>query len=56
VDANQGPDVYELKLLLGEELAPRWHWGFNGVYEQEVGGGARHGTLLHSRHQLHPAG
>ena len=33
-----GPDVYELKLLLGEELAPRWHWGFNAVYEQEVGG------------------
>ena len=39
VDPKQGPDVYELKILLGEELAPRWHWGFNGVYEQEVGGG-----------------
>ena len=39
VDGSQGPDVYELKILLGEELAPRWHWGLNGVYEQEVGGG-----------------
>lgn len=38
VDPSQGPDVYELKLLLGEELAPRWHWGFNLVWEQEVGG------------------
>ncbi len=25
VDRSQGPDVYEIKLLLGEELAPRWH-------------------------------
>lgn len=33
------PDAYEVKLLLGEELAPRWHWGFNLFYEQEVGGG-----------------
>ena len=39
VDPAHGSDVYELKLLLGEELAPRWHWGFNAVYEQEVGGG-----------------
>lgn len=38
VDASQGPDVYEIKLLLGEEIAPRWHWGFNAVFEQEVGG------------------
>ena len=38
VDKTQGPDVYEVKLLLGEELAPRWHWGFNAAYEQEVGG------------------
>lgn len=39
VDGALGPDVYEVKLLLGEELVPRWHWGFNIVYEQEVGGG-----------------
>ena len=33
------PDAYEVKLLLGEEIAPRWHWGFNVFYEQEVGRG-----------------
>lgn len=38
VDKTQGPDVFELKVLLGEELAPRWHWGLNAIYEQEVGG------------------
>jgi hypothetical protein len=32
------PDAYELKLLLGEQLAPCWHWGFNLFYEQETGG------------------
>ncbi len=37
VDKTQGPDVWEVKLLLGEQLAPRWHWGMNFVYEQEVG-------------------
>jgi hypothetical protein len=36
---NEDPDAYELKLLLGQDLAPRWHWGFNVFYEQEVGGG-----------------
>jgi hypothetical protein len=30
-------DRYEFKLLLGDDLAPRWHWGANFVYEQEVG-------------------
>jgi hypothetical protein len=35
---DESADVYELKLLLGEELGPRWHWGLNAVYEQEVGG------------------
>ena len=38
-DKSRGPDVYEIKLLLGEQLAPRWHWGVNFIYEQEVGGG-----------------
>ncbi len=37
VDKSQGPDVFEIKLLLGEEIAPRWHWGFNVAWEQEVG-------------------
>lgn len=38
VDPSQGPDLYEIKLLLGDEIAPRLHWGFNAVFEQEVGG------------------
>jgi hypothetical protein len=33
------PDAYEVKLLLGDDICPRWHWGFNVFYEQEVGGG-----------------
>jgi hypothetical protein len=37
-DDHWGPDVYELKLLLGDQLAPRWHWGLNFVWEAEVGG------------------
>jgi hypothetical protein len=37
VDQSQGPDVFEVKLLLAEEIAPRWHWAFNAIYEQEVG-------------------
>jgi hypothetical protein len=32
-------DAYEIKLLLGEQLAPRWHWGLNAIYEREIGGG-----------------
>jgi hypothetical protein len=32
------PDAYEVKLLLGQQLAPRWHWGFNLFYEQGTGG------------------
>jgi hypothetical protein len=35
---NSAADAYELKLLFGEQLAPRWHWGFNLFYEQETGG------------------
>jgi hypothetical protein len=38
-DHSRGPDAYEFKLLLGDEITPRWHWGFNAIYEQEVGGG-----------------
>jgi hypothetical protein len=33
---NTGSDVYELKLLLGDELGHGWHWGINGVWEQEI--------------------
>lgn len=37
VDPDQGPDLYEVKLLLGDAVR-NWHYGFNLVYEQEVGG------------------
>ena len=37
-DATWGPDVYEFKVLLGDQLAPRWHWGVNFVWEAETGG------------------
>ena len=30
--------MYEFKLLLGDRLAPRWHWGVNFVWEAETGG------------------
>ena len=33
-----GPDTIEAKLLLGGEIAPRWHWGADASYEHEVGG------------------
>jgi hypothetical protein len=36
---DDAPDVWELKLLLGETFADRWNWAANLVYEQEVGGG-----------------
>ncbi|MEO6785237.1 MAG: transporter [Chthoniobacteraceae bacterium] len=36
-DHHWGPDVYEFKLLLGDQLAPRWHWGVNFVWEAETG-------------------
>jgi len=32
------PDAVEAKLLLGDELAPRLHWGLNFVAELETGG------------------
>jgi hypothetical protein len=32
------PEAVEFKLLLGDELAPRWHWGVNLVGEFETGG------------------
>ena len=41
-DEHWNPDVYEFKLLLGDELAPRWHWGVNFVWEAQVGGEREH--------------
>lgn len=36
---NSGePDAIECKLLLGDEICPRWHWGVNLVYEHDLGG------------------
>jgi hypothetical protein len=32
-------DAFEVKLLLGQDLAPRWHWGLNLAYEKEIAGG-----------------
>ncbi len=33
------PDVWELKLLLGDTFANRWNWAANFTFEQETGGG-----------------
>lgn len=38
VGLEQAPDKFEAKLLLGGEIAPRWHWGANLVGEFETGG------------------
>ena len=38
VGLEQRPDAFEAKLLLGDELAPRWHWGANLVGEFQLGG------------------
>lgn len=35
---DHAADVYEIKLLFGEEIAPRWHWGLNLIHEQEDSG------------------
>jgi hypothetical protein len=32
------PDLVEGKLLLTDELAPRWHWGVNLSFETEISG------------------
>lgn len=42
---HENPDVLEFKLLLGDELAPRWHWGFNVVWERELSGAQTNGFL-----------
>jgi hypothetical protein len=38
VNKDQDPDKIEFKLLLGDELASRWHWGQNLLFEGETGG------------------
>jgi hypothetical protein len=38
VSVSGGYDHAEFKLLLGGEIATKWHWGTNFVYEGEVGG------------------
>jgi len=38
---HEGPHKGEIKLLLGDEFAPRWHWGVNLVFERELGGAAQ---------------
>lgn len=35
---DSAPDEIEAKLLLGGEIAPRWHWGTNLVWDGQVGG------------------
>ena len=37
-DEHWGPDVYEFKILFGDQFAKRWHWGVNFVWEAETGG------------------
>jgi hypothetical protein len=39
---EQRPDKIEPKLLLGGEIAPRWHWGANLVAEIELDGEEEH--------------
>lgn len=33
-----GTDVWEVKLLLGDDITPKLHWGMNFVYEREIDG------------------
>jgi len=34
---DKGPDQLETKLLLGDELAPRWHWGWDLTFQHDFG-------------------
>ncbi|QIF00098.1 hypothetical protein [Roseimicrobium sp. ORNL1] len=38
VDPDHGDDVVEFKILLGDEITPKLHYGLNFVYEREIGG------------------
>jgi hypothetical protein len=37
-DRKYGPDVWEVKLLLGTDITPKLHWGFNFSREADLGG------------------
>ena len=52
-DEHWGPDVYEFKLLLGDQFAPRWHWGVNFVWEAGDRRRPRAGIPSHRRPQLY---
>jgi hypothetical protein len=36
--ADQEPDAIEGKILLGDSMAPSWHWGLNLVFERQISG------------------
>jgi hypothetical protein len=36
--AAEGPDVFEGKILLGDQIAGGWHYGINFVWEQQLSG------------------
>lgn len=36
---DEEADVYEVKLLLGDDIGSSWHYGLNGTLEQQVGDG-----------------
>ena len=38
INQEDDPTKVELKVLLGGEIAPRWHWGVNPVWERETSG------------------
>ena len=42
VDPDHGGDVYEFKLLLGDEIAKGLHWGVNFAFENEISGEKAH--------------
>ncbi|MCB9843608.1 MAG: transporter [Phycisphaeraceae bacterium] len=42
IPLEERPDKIEPKLLLGGEIAERWHWGANFVAEWELGGEREH--------------
>jgi hypothetical protein len=35
---HEKPQKGEVKLLLGDQISPRWFWGFNLVFERALGG------------------
>src|SRR6185503_20104553 len=41
-----GPPLIELKALLGEQLAPRWHFGANLVWEHQLGDDQENETAI----------